>query len=138
MGMRHILLGIALLSATAAAEAAEVTGRWITEDKSAVVAITRCGRSLCGTVAKVLVERPAVPKTDVRNPDPKLRDRPIQGLRILSGFTRDGERWEDGRIYDPKSGKSYASKLSLNPDGSLNVSGCIAVFCKTQRWSRAR
>jgi uncharacterized protein (DUF2147 family) len=138
MDMRHIFLGIALFSATAAAQAAEVTGNWITQDKSAIVAIARCGGGLCGTVAKVLVQRPGVPKTDVRNPDPKLRDRPIQGLRILSGFTREGERWEDGRIYDPKSGKSYASKLSLNQDGSLNVSGCIAVFCKTQRWTRAR
>ena len=136
--MRHVLLGTLLLSLAATAEAAEVTGNWITQDRSAVVAITRCGAGLCGTVAKILIERPGYSKSDVRNPDPKLRDRPIQGLRILSGFTREGGRWQGGRIYDPKSGRSYASKLSLNPDGALNVSGCISVFCKTQRWTRAR
>ena len=136
--MQHVLIGLALFSATGAASAAEVTGNWITQDKSAIVAISRCGAGLCGTVAKVLIVRPGVPRNDVRNPDPRLRSRPIQGLRILSGFTRKGDRWEDGRIYDPKSGKSYASKLSLDSDGSLKVSGCISIFCKTQRWSRAR
>lgn len=136
--MLHLLLGIAFISTAAAAKAADPTGNWVTENRSAVVAIARCGAGLCGTVAKVLVEKPGIPKTDVRNPDPKLRGRPIQGLSILSGFTRHGDRWERGRIYDPNSGKSYASKLSLNPDGSLAVSGCIAVFCKTQRWTRAR
>ena len=103
-----------------------------------MVVIARCGEALCGTIAKVLIERPGYPKTDVRNPDPKLRSRPIQGLRILGGFTRSGDRWEGGRIYDPRSGKSYASKLALNSDGSLNVSGCISIFCKTVRWTRAR
>jgi uncharacterized protein (DUF2147 family) len=28
--------------------------------------------------------------------------------------------------------------LRLNRDGSLKVSGCIAVFCRSQRWTRAR
>ncbi|HEX8533781.1 MAG TPA: DUF2147 domain-containing protein [Allosphingosinicella sp.] len=138
MTMRHILLVLALFAAPAAAQAADVTGNWLTGDKSALVVIARCGEALCGTIAKVLIERPGYPKTDVRNPDPKLRNRPIEGLRILSGFSRRGDKWEGGRIYDPRSGKSYASKMALNSDGSLNVSGCIPIFCKTVRWTRAR
>jgi uncharacterized protein (DUF2147 family) len=59
-------------------------------------------------------------------------------LRILSGFAPAADGWENGRIYDPKSGKSYRSHLKLNPDGSLKVSGCIAFICKSQRWTRAR
>jgi uncharacterized protein (DUF2147 family) len=136
--MRHILLGIALVSASAAAEAADVTGNWITQDRSAVIAIGRCGTSLCGSIARIIVQKPDVPKTDVKNPDPSLRGKPLLGLRILSGFTQHGERWDGGRIYDPKSGKTYASKLRLNADGSLGVSGCISFICKTQRWTRAR
>ena len=136
--MRRIFLGACLLLSAAAAQAADVTGNWLTQDKSAIIAISRCGGSLCGTIARILVQKPNMPKTDVRNPNPSLRGKPFIGLRILSGFTQKSERWENGRIYDPKSGKSYRSKLRLNADGSLNVSGCIAVFCQTQRWTRAR
>jgi len=136
--MQRFLLAAILIASPAAARAADVTGNWLTESKSAIVTISRCGPSLCGSVAKVLIDKPGVPKTDVKNPDPKLRNRPIQGLRILSGFSGSGERWTGGRIYDPNSGKSYNSKLSLNADGTLNVSGCIAFICKTQRWTRAR
>ena len=136
--MRKALLTLILLSSASAARAAEVTGNWVTEDRTAVIAVQRCGTSVCGNVAKILILKPDHPKTDVRNPDPGLRSKPILGLRILSGFTRNGDRWDNGRIYDPNSGKSYKSKLSLNRDGSLNVSGCVAFICKTQRWTRAR
>jgi phosphoenolpyruvate carboxylase len=34
--------------------------------------------------------------------------------------------------------KTYRSMLRLNADGSLKVSGCIAFFCQSQRWTRAR
>ena len=135
--MRKLFLSLVLFSSASAASAADVTGNWVTQDRSAVIAIQRCGVGLCGSVAKILVNKPDYPKNDVHNPDPSLRSKPIQGLRILSGFTRNGDRWENGRIYDPKSGKSYKSKLALDR-GSLSVSGCIAVFCRTQRWTRAR
>ena len=136
--MRKALLTFIFIASASAASAADVTGNWVTQDRSAIIAIQRCGASLCGTVAKILVQKPNYPKNDVHNPDPALRSKPILGLRILSGFAPRAGRWENGRIYDPESGKSYKSKLALNPDGSLNVSGCIAVFCKTQRWTRAR
>ena len=137
--MRRIPLALLLLlSATAARAAPDVTGNWVTEEKTGLVSIVRCGQSLCGTVARVLVTRPGVRTTDVKNPDPALRSRPLLGLRMLSGFTPAADGWENGRIYDPKSGKSYRSHLKLNPDGSLKVSGCIAFICKSQRWTRAR
>ena len=136
--MRKALLALILLSSAAGASATDVTGNWVTEDRSAVIAIQRCGASVCGSVAKILIVKPNHPQTDVKNPDPRLRSKPILGLRIISGFTQKGDRWDNGRIYDPNSGRSYKSKLVLNRDGSLNVSGCVAFICRTQRWTRAR
>lgn len=136
--MRHLLPLLILAAAAPAAAAPDISGNWITEDRTGLIAIGRCGDKLCGSIARVLVSRPGVPKTDVHNPDPALRNRPLQGLRILSGFSASPDAWQDGRIYDPKSGKSYRSVLKLSPDGSLKVSGCIAFFCKSQRWTRAR
>ena len=125
-----------LVSAGIARAAPEVTGDWIVQDRSAVIAIQHCGSGLCGRIAKALLIKPNYPKLDVHNPNKALRNRPLIGLQILSGFTPDADRWDGGTIYDPESGKSYKSILRLNSDGSLRVSGCVLVFCQSQRWTR--
>lgn len=127
---------VLLLSATPALAAKPVGGRWITNDGKAVVEIGRCGASVCGRIARLLKKVSDGPATDVHNPDPKLRARPIEGLPILFGFTDSGADWR-GKIYSPEEGKTYKSILALNPDGSLKVKGCIAFFCRTLTWKKA-
>ena len=137
--MRSALLAIALsLLAAPAWAAPNVSGNWLTEDRSAIISVAPCGRQMCGSIAKILVNRPGAPWTDSHNPDPALRNRPVLGMRIVSGLNPSADKWEGGRIYDPKSGKSYKSYIQLNPDGSLKVAGCILFFCQAQRWTRAR
>jgi uncharacterized protein (DUF2147 family) len=135
---RMLLTIIAWTTASAASAAADVKGTWVVEDRSATVAITACGDALCGRIAKLLIVRKNYPQTDVNNPDPAKRNSPLLGLQILGGFSAKGDRWEQGRIYDPASGKSYRSNLKLEADGSLKVSGCVAFICRSQRWRRAR
>ena len=36
---------------------------------------------------------------------------------------------------DPQSG-SYKSSLRLNADGSLRVTGCVLIVCRSKRWTR--
>jgi uncharacterized protein (DUF2147 family) len=115
-----------------------IDGDWVTADRHAIVRIAPCGADLCGTVVRVLVHGPNVPTTDVENPDRRLRSRPLVGLKVLTGFSGDGDMWSGGRAYDPNTGGSYKAKLSRNPDGSLTVTGCILFLCKSQRWVRAR
>ncbi|HEV2817145.1 MAG TPA: DUF2147 domain-containing protein [Allosphingosinicella sp.] len=135
---RIAILALLGLSSVAAGAAAPIEGLWLTEDGKGVVRIGPCGRQLCGWIARVLDRGPGVPTRDVRNPDPRLRARPILGLPILSGFTASGARWTGGHAYDPKSGRSYRTTLSLNRDGSLAVTGCVTFICQTKRWTRAR
>jgi uncharacterized protein (DUF2147 family) len=53
-------------------------------------------------------------KTDIYNPDPKKRNHPIIGLVFISGFTKKSDtRWENGTVYDPKSGKTYSWFMEL-------------------------
>ncbi len=92
---------------------------------------------MCGTVFRVLARGPNIPRTDVRNPDSRLRSRPLVGLPVLTGFTRDGSEWTGGRAYDAKTGRSYKAKLTPNRDGSLTVTGCVLILCRSQRWARA-
>ena len=135
--MRFPILLLLAFSAPAAA-APNVTGDWLVEDRKAIVSIGRCGNLYCGRITRILVRDPNWNGTDVNNPDPKLRSRPVVGLAILHGFKPDGAGLSGGRIYDPNSGRTYASKLKLNADGSLKVSGCIAFICRSQRWTRSR
>lgn len=130
------LLLAALLAA--GSPQAAVEGDWLTADRTAIVRIGPCGAHLCGAVARVLARGPNVPRTDVHNPDPGLRSRPLVGLPVLIGFGRNGAEWSGGRAYDAKTGRSYRAKLTPNADGSLTVTGCILFLCKSQRWTRVR
>ena len=68
-------------------------------------------------------------KKDSKNPDPKLRDRTLRGMEFLTGFTfdPDDKEWVDGKIYDPKSGKTYSSKIWLDDEKNMKVRGFIGM-----------
>ncbi|MBC8132632.1 MAG: DUF2147 domain-containing protein [Deltaproteobacteria bacterium] len=134
--MRLFVAAVLLLSAPASA-AAPVSGQWLTVEKDSVVEIAPCGKALCGRIERILAAQPKGPSRDVNNPDPKLRNRTIQGMTILSGFTDTGKAWQ-GSIYDPRRGKTYKSYLALLPSGKLQVKGCLGPFCQSQLWTRAR
>ena len=128
---------LALIAAPATA-AVPVTGKWITAERDSIIEIGTCGNTVCGKVLRLLKSNPdGKMPTDANNPNPALRTRPIPGIMILTGFTDGGSLW-NGRIYDPKSGKSYKSKLARNPDGSLTVQGCVAFLCQSFKWTPAK
>jgi uncharacterized protein (DUF2147 family) len=142
--MKNIRLSIfaaALALAPIAADAASVMGEWLAPAGDAKARLAPCGAGVCGTI--VWLKRPTDPAsgkpvTDTHNPDPAQRARPVVGMRFLSGFRPDGDnRWTGGRIYDPKSGKTYDSKLSLDGKGDLKLQGCVGPFCQAQIWTPA-
>jgi len=136
--MRHLLTGLVLLAlASPSFAATSVSGRWYTEEKDSIVQIGQCGPVVCGKVAKVLRAAPNGGKpVDANNPDPALRNRPIEGIILLSGFKESGDEWE-GQIYDPRAGKTYRSTLKKQPDGSLRVKGCLGPFCRAVKFTPA-
>lgn len=136
------ILSLALVTALAATAmparaAAPIAGRWLTEEGNAIVTIGTCGAATCGRITRLIKGPPLGPPVDRNNPDARLRGRPLEGLTILTGFADAGKDWR-GRIYDPKSGKTYKSIVTREADGGLKVQGCIAFICRTQRWSPAR
>ena len=132
------LSALAALVASPAMAADPVTGVWKTEDGDALVRIGDCGSSVCGRIARFLVTPPqGAGQRDVNNPDPRLRNRKLLGLPVLSGFTEESELWR-GTIYDPKAGKSYRSVIRRTGPGTLEVKGCIGPFCQTQIWQKAK
>jgi uncharacterized protein (DUF2147 family) len=118
--------------------ATPVTGKWITAERDSIIEIGTCGTTVCGKVLRLMkLNSDGKMPMDANNPNPALRTRPVQGIMILTGFTDGGGHW-NGRIYDPKSGKSYKSKLTRNTDGTLKVQGCIGFLCQSFTWTAAK
>ncbi|GMN13440.1 hypothetical protein MTsPCn7_12160 [Altererythrobacter sp. MTPC7] len=128
--------GAAAIAAPAAA-ADPITGKWVTEERDAVVTVGKCGTTYCGRLSKYLVTpEGGADQRDIYNPDPKLRKRKLLGSALLSGFREDGDVWR-GTIYDPRNGKSYRSVVRRKSANVLEVKGCIGPFCQTQLWRKA-
>jgi uncharacterized protein (DUF2147 family) len=143
--MRPLFLAAALSLAAAPAFAADpVEGDWMASGGIAKVHIAPCAGQaarLCGQIVwlKDPKDETGQLKHDARNPDPKLRDRPIIGLPFLRDFKQAGPgKWTGGKIYDPDSGKTYDSKMQINANGTLKLDGCVLVICQAQTWTRPR
>ena len=70
-----------------------------------------------------------------------LKDKPMVGLQIIAGARKaEGKDvWEDGKILDPESGKSYTLRLTPVEAGKkLEVRGSIGPFGRTQTWVRVQ
>lgn len=145
MKLVHLVVAMAAFTALgSAAQAADpVEGTWLVQAGTAKVRVAPCGgdkAKMCGVIAwmKAPNDKAGQPHKDVNNPDAAARTRPIVGLTMIRDFKSAGAgKWTGGKIYDPSSGKSYGSKMSLNPDGTLKVEGCIAVVCQAQTWKRS-
>ena len=134
--MRMILVGMGLALAAPVLAASPITGRWVTGEKDAVVAIAKCGKTLCGRIEKFLIlPTGGRDQRDVNNSDPAKRGRKLIGTAILYGLTEDDGVWR-GQVYDPKSGRTYTSEVRGKGDGSLEVKGCFGPICQTQVWKR--
>ena len=128
-------VAIAALAVPALA-ADPISGRWVTQEKNAIVTIGQCGSSVCGKISKFLETPPdGANQRDVNNPDKSLRSRKLMGLPVLTGLREDGDLWR-GDIYDPEAGKTYRSVIRRKGANRLEVKGCIGPFCQTQIWTR--
>ena len=127
------------------AGAADVHGLWVdhreADKRKVAVWIDDCDGELCGRIywLKKPLSAGGHAKLDRHNPDAALRNRPLCGLAILSGFRRakDGA-WGAGQIYNPNDGRTFSSTMSLQDDGSLRIRGYVglSLFGKTVEWVR--
>lgn len=113
-----------------------ISGVWKTEDGKALIKIEVVGDSLTGTA----VGGENRDGRDDKNPDPSLRNRPLLGINILSGFrseNREMTKWTGGTVYDPNNGKTYSSTIEADGD-SLKIRGFVGLplFGRTVVWKR--
>lgn len=131
--------------ATEQAGSGDVRGLWVDhregDRRKVAVWIEDCDDLLCGRIywLKKPLSAHGQPKRDKHNPDAALRDRPLCGMRILSGYRRVTEStWGAGQIYNASDGRTFSSTISLENDGSLRIRGYVGIslFGKTVEWVR--
>jgi uncharacterized protein (DUF2147 family) len=131
-----LILCTALASGGAYAQAATVMGYWRVPGGS-VIRIAPCDHWLCVEIARLPAGKHRA--TDVHNPDPRLRNRPLCGLRIGEGFVEvDPQRARGGHLYDPKSGRTYSGQMRAAAN-LLHLRGYVGlpIFGRTETWTRA-
>jgi uncharacterized protein (DUF2147 family) len=67
-------------------------------------------------------------------------NKPILGLIVIKGLTRDGKEYNSGKILDPKNGKLYQCFITLVGNEKLKVRGYIGISLlgRTQYWQRVK
>ena len=75
----------------------------------------------------------------VLNVKERKKDKPILGMDILSGLTKDDDEWNGGTILDPKNGKEYKCYIKLLDNNTLKLRGYIgfSLIGRTALWKRA-
>ena len=111
-----------------------------TGEKKAIVQLNDNGGKVSGKIIKVLNSKNA--KANCEKCTGSLKDKPIEGLQILTGLSADGNnQWSSGKLVDPETGKIYSGKITLSDNGqSLKLRGYVGspVFGRTQTWQRIK
>jgi uncharacterized protein (DUF2147 family) len=116
-------------------------GIWLTKDGAAKVRLFNCGEALCGSImwlAQSVDAETGKPQADKLNADPQLRSRPVVGIKVVLDMQR---MTEDniflGRVYNPEDGNTYNGSVELLDPARLKVTGCVAIHCQSEIWTRS-
>lgn len=119
---------------------AQIEGKWKTIDdetgqaKSIVEIFKKTDGKYYGKIVQLLIKPE---NNNCVNCKDDRKNKPVLGLEIIRGLSKDGNDFDGGTITDPKNGKTY--KCTISRDGEkLNVRGYIgfSVFGRSQTWTK--
>lgn len=113
----------------------QILGIWWAPKKDGRIEIVKNGDLFEGRIIWSVPEK--ADRLDSQNPDKNLRSKKLLGMKFLTDFKFDGEKWVGGKIYDPDNGQTYSCILSLK-ESKLYVRGYVgvALFGRTEVFER--
>ncbi len=135
-----VALIIAALTPALSGAATGPYGLWMTQKKGVIIDVYACGDALCGRTVwlKKMTHKDGAPRLDAKNPDTALRARHWCGIEVITGVKPAGaNKWDDGDIYDPKTGETFSFEMKHNSD-TMKVRGYLGVklLGKSETWTR--
>ena len=106
-------------------------GRWVTGPDGGVIEIEQCGdAALCGRIVGITLDRPS-------DPEPvDVHGQPQCGLTIITDAVKTGPDEWTGHVTDPRDGKTYHARISVDESGRLHMRGYVGLplFGETVIW----
>ncbi|MGD8836465.1 MAG: DUF2147 domain-containing protein [Desulfobacteraceae bacterium] len=130
-----LVLSLAILFGQSVLADDSILGLWKTVDDDGKTAMSHVEiyereGEVFGKIVKLLQDPPDV-LCDNCTGDKK--DKPVLGMEIIDGLSKDGSVYSGGKILDPDNGKTYKCKIWCEGD-TLKVRGYVAFFFRTQTW----
>src|SRR5687767_4349081 len=121
---------------------AQLIGLWKTvgdvdKTEKSIIEIYEQDGKLFGKVIKLL---PAAAHTTCDKCPGDLKGKPITGMIVLRDLTKTKNGGENGRVFDPSSGKTYKCYIELEEPDVLKLRGYIGTptLGRTQYWYRVK
>ena len=136
-----LLILILLLSITGNSQS--IIGKWKTIDdetgkERSIVEIYQVEGKIYAKIVKLL-EKNEENKV-CENCKGANKNKPLKGMIIINGLTKDGDEWNGAKILDPKTGNEYKCYITLEEPNKLKVRGYLgfALLGRTQYWYRVK
>lgn len=117
-------------------------GSWQTIDDStqqprSIIKITQSGDNITGKIVKINFWKDENPTDVCKDCTDSRKNQLILGMTILTDVSQNDGYWS-AQILDPKNGKVYQCRLTLEDANTLIVRGYVGIplFGRTQIWHR--
>jgi len=119
-------------------EATAIIGTWLMPNDEGIIEICKKGDYYNGKILWMKEkEEDGSPLKDKENPIESLRNRRVEGLKVMSGFSYEGDNtWSGGTFYAAKKGKEAEPEFVLEDKDHLNIKISLFIFSITVELSR--
>jgi len=141
--MKNLILTAIVMVFTISTNAQTIFGQWENrdEDTGNVDSVIEVYEKEGKAYAKIIeITDPAKKNNVCDKCEGTNKDKPILGMDILTGLSKDGDEWSGGEIVDPKKGSVYNCFIELKGKDKLKVRGFVgvALFGRTVYWHRKK
>lgn len=135
------ILTIALLLFFQISFSQTIFGKWKTIDdetgkEKGIVEMFEKNGKVYGKIIEIFEQEHKYQKCEKCEGEDK--NKRILGLLVIKGLTRNGNYYDGGKVLDPKNGKKYHCKITLEGKEKLIIRGYIGIplFGRSQTWTR--